>query len=184
MNPSAESEASFSQALRTIRRTQSALASTPQGLMLPGSTSSNTSNGWREHFGLGQVDELDRFLSPIGYVQMVGIEPISAYRPGVDTHRNSEVRSLFAPLCAVVSKHRVALVAVSHLNEGSGGAAIYRTTGSLGFVAAARACLLVATPEDQPDLRHLLAVNNNPAPMGSGISYRICRTEAGVPYVE
>ncbi|WP_298852792.1 AAA family ATPase [uncultured Aquimonas sp.] len=141
-------------------------------------------DGQREHFGLGHVDELDRLLSAVGDVQMVSIDPISAYMPGVDTHRNSDVRSLLAPLCAVASKHRVALVAVSHLNKGSGGAAIYRTTGSLGFVAAARACLLVATPEDQPDLRYLLPVKNNLAPMGSGISYRICATEAGVPYVE
>lgn len=142
------------------------------------------SDGRREPFGLAHVDELDRLLSALGDVQMVSIDPISAYMPGIDTHRNSDVRSLLAPLCAVASKHRVALLAVSHLNKGASAAAIYRTTGSLGFVAAARACLLVATPEDQPDVRYLLPVKNNLAPMSGGISYRIRATESGVPFVE
>jgi putative DNA primase/helicase len=141
-------------------------------------------DGQREHFGLGHVEELDRLLAATHDVQMVSIDPISAYMGQTDTHRNSDVRGLLAPLCAVAAKHRVALIAVSHLNKGSSAAAIYRTTGSLGFVAAARACLLVATPEDQPDVRYLLPVKNNLAPMGSGISYRICTTDAGVPYVE
>jgi len=141
-------------------------------------------DGRREHFGLRHVDELDRLLSSLGDVRMVSIDPISAYVGETDSHKNADVRGLLAPLCAVAARHRVALIAVSHLNKGTSAAAIYRTTGSLAFVAAARACLLVATPEDQPDLRYLLTIKNNLAALDGGIAYRVRTTEGGVPYVE
>lgn len=141
-------------------------------------------DGRREHFGLRHVDELDALLTSLGDVVMVSIDPISAYTGEADSHKNADVRGLLAPLSAIAAKHRVALLAVSHLNKGTSAAAIYRTSGSLGFVAASRACLLVATPEDQPDLRYLLTIKNNLAKKDGGIAYRVCTSEAEVPYVE
>lgn len=141
-------------------------------------------DGRREHFGLHHVDELDALLTSLGDVAMVSIDPISAYTGEADSHKNADVRGLLAPLSAIAAKHRVALIAVSHLNKGTSAAAIYRTTGSLGFVAAARACLLVATPEDQPDLRYLLTIKNNLARKDGGVAYRVRTTDADVPYVE
>lgn len=141
-------------------------------------------DGRREHFGLHHVDELDALLTSLGDVVMVSIDPISAYTGEADSHKNADVRGLLAPLSAIAAKHRVALLAVSHLNKGTSAAAIYRTSGSLGFVAASRACLLVATPEDQPDLRYLLTIKNNLAKKDGGVSYRVCASEGEVPYVE
>lgn len=141
-------------------------------------------DGGREHFGLRHVDELDALLTSLGDAVMVSIDPISAYTGEADSHKNADVRGLLAPLSTIAAKHRVALLAVSHLNKGTSAAAIYRTSGSLGFVAAARACLLVATPEDQPDLRYLLTIKNNLAAKDGGIAYRVRTTEADVPHVE
>lgn len=141
-------------------------------------------DGRREHFGLRHVDELDSLLTSLGDVGMVSIDPISAYTGEADSHKNADVRGLLAPLSAIAAKHRVALIAVSHLNKGTSAAAIYRTSGSLGFVAAARACLLVATPEDQPDLRYLLTIKNNLAAKDGGIAYRVRTTATDVPFVE
>lgn len=51
---------------------------------------------------------------------MVVIDPISAYMGVADSHNNADVRSILAPLSELAAKHRVAIVAVSHLNKGSG----------------------------------------------------------------
>jgi len=141
-------------------------------------------DGRSEHFGLRHVHELDVFLASLEDTRLVSIDPLSAYMGEADSHKNADVRGLLAPLCALAAKHRVALVAVSHLSKGTSAAAIYRTSGSLGFVAAARACLLVATPADQPDLRYLLTIKNNLAAMDGGIAYHVRTTESNVPYVE
>ena len=141
-------------------------------------------DGRREPFGLRHVDELDALLTSLGDAVMVSIDPISAYTGDADSHKNSDVRGLLAPLSAIAAKHRVALVAVSHLNKGTSAAAIYRTSGSLGFVAASRACLLVATPPDQPELRYLITIKNNLAAMDGGIAYYVRTSESSVPFVE
>jgi RecA-family ATPase len=65
------------------------------------------------------------------------IDPVSAYLGSTDSHKNAEVRSVLAPLSDLAAELRVAVIAVSHLRKGEG-AALYRTMGSLAFIAAAR----------------------------------------------
>ncbi len=66
------------------------------------------------------------------------IDPVMAYLGDIDSHKGSDVRALLAPLAKFAADNNVAVVCVTHLNKGSG-PAIYRTMGSLSFVAAARA---------------------------------------------
>ncbi len=76
----------------------------------------------------------------------------------------------------MASRLRVAVLAVHHLNKGSNGTkAIYRTSGSLAFVAAARAVWAVAPDRDDPTGRRrlLLPVKNNLGPDRGGLAYRI-----------
>lgn len=95
------------------------------------------------------IATLDRLISEIGNVGIVIIDPVSAYLGKVDSHNNSEVRSVLAPLSRLAEKHNVAVVCVSHLNKGGDAKAIYRITGSLAFGAAARAVVVVGpNPED------------------------------------
>lgn len=78
-------------------------------------------------------------LADIGDVRLLVIDPISAYLGAVDSHRNAEVRALLTPLSAMAAQLGVAVVAISHLNKGGGADALSRVTGSLAFVATARA---------------------------------------------
>ena len=72
--------------------------------------------------------------------RLVVIDPISAFCGATDSHKNADVRGLLAPLSELAQRQHVAVVGVNHLNKsGAGGPAIYRTMGSLAFVAAARA---------------------------------------------
>lgn len=88
------------------------------------------------------IECLDEVLSSGGF-RLVIVDPVSAYLGGVDTHRNADIRVVLAPLAELAARHKVAMVCVSHLTKGAGTSAIYRATGSIAFVAAARAAYVV-----------------------------------------
>jgi hypothetical protein len=106
-------------------------------------------------------------------VRLIIVDPISAYLDGSDSHNNAEVRALMAPLSELAASIGAAIIFVTHLNKGTGGSALYRTTGSLAFVASARAAFLVVADKGDPLRRLFLPLKNNLGPDGSGMAYRI-----------
>lgn len=134
-------------------------------------------------WSLADLPDLDETLAGLPECRLVVIDPISAFLGSVDSHKNSDVRALLAPLSDLASKHKVAILVVSHLNKGSG-PAIYRTSGSLAFVAAARAVYAVSKDQDDPARRLVLPVKANLAPDTGGLAYRIATDETGTPYIE
>lgn len=129
---------------------------------------------------------LERAIADMRHCRLVVIDPISAYLGRADSHVNAVVRGLLAPLGEVAAKHGVAVVAVTHLRKGEG-PAMYRTMGSLGFVAAARAAHVVT--KDRDDLtgqrRFMLPLKNNLATDRTGLAYRLdgSRSANGQPTV-
>lgn len=115
-------------------------------------------------------------------VRLIVVDPISAYLDGSDSHNNAEVRAVMAPLSELASSIGAAIIFVTHLNKGTGGAALYRATGSLAFVAAARAAFLVTPDKGVPNRRLFLPLKNNLGPDTAGMAYRIEELD-GVPYV-
>jgi putative DNA primase/helicase len=115
--------------------------------------------------------------------RLIVIDPVSAYMDGSDSHNNAEVRGLLAPLSELARAIGAAIVAVTHLNKGAGGSALYRATGSLAFVAAARAAFLVTRDKADQDRRLFLPLKNNLASDASGMAYCISESK-GVPFVE
>ena len=105
--------------------------------------------------------------------RLVVIDPISAYLGKIDSHNNSDIRGLLAPLAELAGRHRVAMVAVTHLNKSAAGKAMYRTMGSLAFVAAARAAWAVARDKADESRRLFLPLKNNLAADVSGMTYKI-----------
>ncbi|MDM8006090.1 MAG: AAA family ATPase [Phycisphaerae bacterium] len=128
-------------------------------------------------FLLGRdLPALERAVTGLGDCRLVIIDPISAYLGDTDSHVNAAIRSLLAPLGEMAARLRVAVLAVHHLNKGTSGTrAIYRTSGSLAFVAAARAVWAVAPDKEDPTGRRrlLLPVKNNLGPDMGGLAYRI-----------
>ncbi len=115
--------------------------------------------------------------------RLVVVDPISAYLGGTDTHRNAEVRALLTPLTQLAQRHDVAIVAVSHLNKGTGLSASYRVTGSIAFTAAARAVYLIAKDPDDASRRLLMPIKNNLAEDATGLAYRIQVDANGTAFV-
>lgn len=100
------------------------------------------------------VAQLARVLSDLRSAArvpvLVVIDPITAYLGrDVDSHVAADVRGALAPLATLAEHERVAIVCVAHLNK-TATRALYRVSGSLAFVAAARAVLAVAADPDDP----------------------------------
>ena len=126
------------------------------------------------------IQRLDDELADIGDVVAVIVDPITAYLGGTDSHKNSDMRELLAPLAKLAGKHGVAVIAVSHLNKGGSANALYRVSGSLAFTATARACWLVAKDQDDDSRRLLLPSGSNIAPDMGGLAYRIVTAQTRV----
>lgn len=125
---------------------------------------------------------LDDLLTRRPDVRLVTIDPVSAYLGSVDSHNNAEVRALLAPLAKLAARHGVAVVAVTHLNKGQG-PALYRATGSLAFVAAARAVYAVTKDKDDDARRLVLPIKNNIGPDHGGLAYSIEVADNGAPVI-
>ncbi len=110
---------------------------------------------------------------------LVLIDPLAAYLGDADSHVDADVRAVLGPLAAFAERRRIAVVAVMHLNKATQMRALYRTGGSIAFVAAARAVFAVTTDPEAPDSpRRLFApLKMNLAPRPLTLAFAV----AGAP---
>jgi hypothetical protein len=121
----------------------------------------------------GDLQALGSKLAELGGVAGVVIDPITAYLGDTDSHKNADVRGLLAPLSELAARHNTAIICVSHLTKAGGAQALMRVTGSLAFVAAARAAYLVTADPQDKTRRFFLPMKNNLGPDAEGLAFRI-----------
>jgi len=109
----------------------------------------------------------------IGNIKLVVIDPISAFMGGVDSYKNADVRGLLSPMGNIAESCGCAFVGVAHLNKSSTQEALQRINGSLAFVAAARAAMVVVKDKKNPGRRMMLPLKNNLAKEGVGFAFAI-----------
>jgi len=119
-----------------------------------------------------------------GRLRLVVIDPVAAFLGATDSHKNAEIRSLLGALARIASQYRFSVLVVSHLTKGSQTSAVYRISGSLAFVAAARAAYAVVRDPEDPLRRLVLPVKNNLASDLGGFSYAIGVADNDAPYVQ
>lgn len=120
------------------------------------------------------IAKLDALFASRPDLALLVVDPVSAHLGGTDSHVNADVRALLAPLSALAAKYGIAIILVSHLNKGSGNAeAINRVTGSLAFVAAARAAYIVAKDQEDGDRRLFLPAKNNVGKDVGGLAFTL-----------
>jgi putative DNA primase/helicase len=123
------------------------------------------------------IATLGNTISSIGDVKLVIIDPISSYMgKGVDSHNNTDVRGILAPLAAMAEEQNIAVILNTHLSKAKDQDAMMRVTGSIAFVAAARSAWLAVADKEDPEKRRrlFLPLKNNLAPdHGNGLSYEI-----------
>ena len=106
-------------------------------------------------------------------VGLLVIDPLTAYLGGVDSHRDSEVRGVLAPLAEIAASTGCAVLAVRHLNKGSGGRAMYRAGGSIGFTASVRSSLIVGQLDEDSDERFVVSVKSNLAALAPAVGFSL-----------
>lgn len=134
-------------------------------------------NNTRRSWVLEDVSMLAELCENIGDVKLIIIDPITAYVGKKDGHNTSDVRGLLHPLIQLADRHKLAVIAVSHLNKSQGIDALSRVTGSGAFVAAARTALLVADHPDVIDAKVIAVMKTNLSPEKSGMAYRVVSVE-------
>lgn len=139
----------------------------------------STGDAW---FNLARdLAALESTAVELGDVVLIIVDPISAYLGETDSHKNAEVRSILGPVGALATKLGAAVIANTHLNKGDGDP-LARFTGSIAFVATARAAYAFAKDKDDPQRRLFLPAKNNLAADAAGFAYRIepAEVEGGI----
>ncbi len=132
-----------------------------------------TPKGQPAYFCLdNDLGPLERCIGDTG-ARLCIIDPVSAYLGERDSHSNSAIRGLLAPLSDVAARNGCAVVAVTHLNKSGVARALYRAMGSLAFCAAARTAWLVARDKDDERRRLLLPLKSNLIENPSGLAFQI-----------
>ena len=116
---------------------------------------------------------LDYEMRARGDVRLVILDPVTAYLGGLHGHSNAEVRELLAPLRELAENRRAAVVGISHLTKKSDAALMYRTMGSVAFVAASRAVWAVGADRREPGRMLFLPVKCNLRGGATGLAFRI-----------
>jgi hypothetical protein len=108
---------------------------------------------------------------------LVVVDPLMAFLSGqVDSHRDQDVRRVLASLAYMATRTGAAVVIVRHMNKGTG-SALYRGSGSIGIVGAARSGLLVAPDPDDDSRRVVAMMKSNLAKMPEALAYRLVNDE-------
>jgi AAA domain len=105
--------------------------------------------------GLALPDDLpaleDELVRRTG-VRLVVLDPLNAFlTERIDSFKDHSVRRALAPLARMAERCDVAVIIAMHLNKATGGDAIHRVGGSVGFVGAARSLLAFGRDAEDPD---------------------------------
>lgn len=122
------------------------------------------------------VPLVDRALDAAPDCRLIIVDPISAYLGRAVENINSEVRRIMSALNDLASRRQLAILAITHLRKKEG-SALQRATGSLAFVAAARATWLITKDPADPKRRLMLPLKNNFAKDTTGLAFKIDASE-------
>ena len=130
-------------------------------------------NGRRAFDLIRDTDRLAKYFEMHPRTRLAVIDPITACMGQTDSHKNAEVRAALHPLAEVAQRYGVCILAITHLNKGTGMKAMHRVTGSIAFTAAARVVFAVAKDESDPEGRRRLFVpiKNNLGNDQAGLSF-------------
>jgi putative DNA primase/helicase len=107
-------------------------------------------------------------------VRLVVIDPIGSYLGnGGDTHRDTTVRIILAPLAALAERYRLAVVLIAHRRKAPASMADELAMGSRAFTGVARSVLHIARDTVNRDRRLLLPGKSNLTAQTPGLAFHI-----------
>jgi len=135
-----------------------------------------------EQFSLSQhISLLEKKLNELQNVKLIIIDPLSAYYgTKTDTHKNAAIRSVLTPIAKLAEQYNVCIIGITHLRKSISEAAMFRVTGSIGQIAAARMSWLISVEKENKDRRLLTCLKNNLSREKAGLAFRI--TDGRIEY--
>ncbi len=128
---------------------------------------------------LAVIEEATRRIK----AKLVVIDPIMAFLTG-NACFDQSVRQALKPLKELAERTGAAFVLVRHLNKSGGQHSLYRGSGSIGIIAAARSALLAANDPQDRNLRVLCHVKNNLGPLLPSLRYEPVQADNGNVVIE
>lgn len=125
------------------------------------------------------VLELEELIKRENKVRLIIIDPVSAYLGfgrDIDSHKDKDVRGVLTPLANLAEKYGITIIGVLHLNKSQDLGAIHRVSGSMAFVATARAVWVIAKEKrdgDDPALRYFVPAKTNHSINPEGLVFKI-----------
>jgi len=119
--------------------------------------------------------ELHKVCDDLGDVELITVDPISAYMPaGVNSWKGQDVRLALEPIRQLAADRRIAVVLIQHINRRSDGDPLSRIADSQGIPQLARSVMIWGPDPADPDgdrgrKKVLTRVKGNLAP-NDGIS--------------
>jgi RecA-family ATPase len=128
---------------------------------------------------LAVIEEATRRI----HARLVVIDPIMAFLTR-HAHFDQAVRQALKPLKGLADRTGAAFVLVRHLNKSGGRHSLYRGSGSIGIIAAARSALLAANDPKDSNMRVLCHVKNNLGPLIPSLRYEPVKADNGTLVIE
>ncbi len=119
--------------------------------------------------------KLEKTIERIGDVRLIIFDPITSYLDGINANSNSEVRGALGGLVRLAQRKNVCMLGISHLNKKADLDAMYRSLGSMGFVAQARSVWGVVKDksDDTGETKIFSPIKSNLSIKVRGLSYQI-----------
>jgi hypothetical protein len=131
---------------------------------------------------LGDVDALREVIQQY-QARLLVVDVLMAYLP-TDGSRDQAVRRLLHPLGAMAQEEGCCVLLLRHLTKTSGPNVLYRGSGSIGVIGAARAAFMVGRDPQDQTLLVLAGTKSNLAAMPDALAYRLISHPSGVAVVQ
>jgi len=165
----------------TIRPRLDALGADTRRVHLLSMVRHTTSDGRRceSMFSLADLPALEQALRAHRDCKLVVVDPIGSFLgAGADSHRDTDVRAVLAPVAKLAELYGPAVLVVAHRRKSAGAMADDLTMGSRAFTGIARAVWHLTRDSQNKSRRLLLPGKNNLAAEGTGLAFSIGGTPA------
>jgi putative DNA primase/helicase len=122
------------------------------------------------------IPVLEKEFSENQDIKLVVVDPIISHLGDkIDTCNQLQVRRAMDLLSNFAEKTGVAVIAIMHMNKSQASGLIYRASGSVQFIAAAKAAWLITRDPYDPDgaRRLFMPIKSNLSPDRSSLAFRI-----------
>jgi hypothetical protein len=131
-------------------------------------------------FSLADLPMLDRAVEEMGGVDLIVIDPATAFVGKTDDHKNAELQALLTPLRVKARKMNYAICLITHVAKSSGGniEAAARVIGGVAWVNAVRAAMIFCRDPKDRKKRLVIPFKTNNGPEAEGFRYSIESTDS------